>query len=264
MLSLVADTFMPSFYVVDTVKLYRKGELASMLSDLDINIDNSWQAMFCKDWARLGQHCIEFLFLTCAMTNTGVIYTFSFGTPIKSLNLTTVYMQFARKRRERARKSCVLGNFCLFFPKRIYCNANDVRPVMCRGARSGSWNPQAPVTCGEFDCPSRDFWSKYTSTAEARKWMAWKMGWCRVCYARTERCVGSRGYSYRRRGEDNSRLAVLSFLLQVALQSQDSGSVVEHPPKGRPVLLPISMPPPTLGAWTDRWNTRLPTEMRYK
>jgi hypothetical protein len=32
---------MPSFYVVDTVKLYRKGELASMLSDLDINIDNS-------------------------------------------------------------------------------------------------------------------------------------------------------------------------------------------------------------------------------
>lgn len=28
-------------YVVDTVKLYRKGELASMLSELDINIKNN-------------------------------------------------------------------------------------------------------------------------------------------------------------------------------------------------------------------------------
>jgi len=28
-------------YVVDTVKLHRKGELASMLSDLDIDINNS-------------------------------------------------------------------------------------------------------------------------------------------------------------------------------------------------------------------------------
>jgi len=40
-MSLVANTGMPYSYVVDTVKLYRKGELASMLSGLDIDINNS-------------------------------------------------------------------------------------------------------------------------------------------------------------------------------------------------------------------------------
>lgn len=40
-MSLVANTGMPYSCVADTVKLHRKGELASMLSDLDINVNNS-------------------------------------------------------------------------------------------------------------------------------------------------------------------------------------------------------------------------------
>jgi hypothetical protein len=94
----------------------------------------------------LGSTVLSF-FLTCAMTKTctktGVIYTFLFGTPIKSLNLTTVYIKLLEKEGNELANLVSSAIFVFFFfSKRIYCNAYDVRPGMCRGARSGSWAEQ--------------------------------------------------------------------------------------------------------------------------
>jgi len=91
-------------------------------------------------------------------------------------------------------------------------------------------------------------------TAEARKWMAWKMRWCRVCYARTGRvyaaAVTGGGSSYSFSSSGSVAITGLGRCGWTSPRADRGGGC-------------CCCHATLQDAWTDRWITRLATAMRY-